>query len=183
MCTRFLVLKILSRNSIGAHICGFSMSSKLLVDGRWFRIHVSKKRWELMRFWKNYTVHFLFCCLLAMFWFSNCDFFTLLNFVRGSPVFVGCLWSENGHFCQKCPFLRPKQWHFEEPNQNSKTTFIVQTFPKYGPYDFYFMNLSLLGAILAIFQFCRFSGLFWPFFPCKKGWTENSRLSNEDDLK
>ena len=80
------------------------------------------------------------------------------------------LWSENGHFCQKCPFSRLKKWHFEEPNQNSKTTFIVQTFPKYGPYDFYFMNLSLLGAILAIFQFCRFSGLFWPFFPCKKGW-------------
>ena len=79
------------------------------------------------------------------------------------------LWSENSHFCQKCPFLRLKKWHFEEPNQNSKTTFIVQTFPKYGPYDFYFMNLSLLGAILPIFQFCRFSGLFWPFFPCKKG--------------
>ena len=68
-------------------------------------------------------------------------------------------------------------------SQNSKTTFIVQTFSKYGPYDFYFMNLSLLGAILATLQFCRFSGLFWPFFPCKKGWTENSRLSNEDGLK
>ena len=47
------------------------------------------------------------------------------------------------------------------------TTFIVQTFPKYGPYDFYLVNLSLLGAILAIFQFCGFSGLFLPFFPCK----------------
>ena len=76
------------------------------------------------------------------------------------------LWSENGHFCQKCPSLRPKKWHFEWPNQNSKTTFIVQTFPKYGLYDFYLVNLSLLGAILAIFQFCGFSGLFWPFFPC-----------------
>ena len=62
-----------------------------------------------------------------------------------------------------------KKWHFEWPNQNSKTTFIVQTFPKYGPYDFYFVNLSLLGAILAIFQFCWFSGLFWPFSPCKIG--------------
>ena len=29
-----------------------------------------------------------------------------------------------------------------------------KTFPTYGPYDFYFVNLSLLGAILAIFQFC-----------------------------
>ena len=72
----------------------------------------------------------------------------------------------NGHFCQKCQSLRPKKWHFEWPNQNSKTTFIVQTFPKYGPYDFYLVNLSLLGAILAIFQFCGFLGLFWPFFPC-----------------
>ena len=57
--------------------------------------------------------------------------------------------------------------HLEWPNQNSKTTFIVQTFPKYGPYGFYFVNLSFLGAILAIFQFCGFSGLFWPFFPSK----------------
>ena len=76
---------------------------------------------------------------------------------------------KDGHFWQKWPFSDHKKWHFEWPNQNSMTTFIVQTFPKYGPYDFYFMNLSLLGAILAIFQFCRFSGLFWPFFPCKKG--------------
>ena len=71
------------------------------------------------------------------------------------------------HFWQKWPFSDKKKWHFEWPNQNSKTTFIVQTFPKYGPYDFYLVNLSLLGAILAIFQFCGFSGLFWPFFPCK----------------
>ena len=47
-----------------------------------------------------------------------------------------------------------KQWHFEWPNQNSKTTFIVQTFPKYGPYGFDLVNLSLLGPILAKFQFC-----------------------------
>ena len=71
------------------------------------------------------------------------------------------------HFWQKWPFSDQKKWHFEWPNQNSKTTFIVQTFPKYGPYGFDLVNLSLLGAILAIFQFCGFSGLFWPFFPCK----------------
>ena len=59
-----------------------------------------------------------------------------------------------------------KKWHFEWPNQNSKTTFIVQTFPKNGPYGFDLVNLSLLGAILAKFQFCSFSGLFWPIFPC-----------------
>ena len=69
------------------------------------------------------------------------------------------------HFWQKWPFSDQKKWHFEWPNQNSKTTFIVQTFPKYGPYDFYLVNLSLLGAILTIFQFCGFSGLFWPVFP------------------
>ena len=64
-----------------------------------------------------------------------------------------------GTFGQKWP----KKWHFEWPNQNSKTTFIVQTFPKYGPYGFDLVNLSLFGAILAIFQFCGYSGLFSPF--------------------
>ena len=46
----------------------------------------------------------------------------------------------------KVTVFGPKKWHFKWPNQNSKTTFIVQTFPKYGPYDFYFMNSSLLGV-------------------------------------
>ena len=77
-------------------------------------------------------------------------------------------------FGQKCPFSDQKKWHFEWPNQNSKTTFIVQTFPKYGPYGFDLVNLSLLGPILAKFQFCWFSGLFWPFFPCKWGQTRKS---------
>ena len=57
-------------------------------------------------------------------------------------------------FGQKCPFSDQKKWHFEWPNQNSKTTFIVQTFPKNGPYGFDLVNLSLLGPILAKFQFC-----------------------------
>ena len=83
----------------------------------------------------------------------------------------------NGHFCQKCPFSDQKKWHFEWPNKNSKTTFIVRTFPKNGPYGFDLVNLSLLGAILAIFQFCGFSGLFWPFFPCKKCKNENLSLN------
>ena len=77
-------------------------------------------------------------------------------------------------FGQKCPFSDQKKWHFEWPNQNSKTTFIVQTFPKNGPYGFDLVNLSLLGPILAKFQFCWFSGLFWPFFPCKWGQTRKS---------
>ena len=67
-----------------------------------------------------------------------------------------------------CPFLRPKKWHFWWHNQNSKTTLIVQKFPKYCRNGFYFMKLSLLSQILAKFQFCWFSGLFWAFFPCKK---------------
>merc|ERR1711952_288407 len=69
------------------------------------------------------------------------------------------------------------------PNQNSKTTFIVRIFPKNGPYGFDLVNLSLLGVTLAIFQFCGFSGLFWPFFPCKWGPTENGRFAKEDGLK
>ena len=70
-----------------------------------------------------------------------------------------------------CPTLN--LFLIEWPNQNSKTTFIVQTFPKYGPYGFDLVNLSLLGPILAKFQFCWFSGLFWAFFPSKKCKHEN----------
>ena len=73
------------------------------------------------------------------------------------------LLSENSHFCQKCPSLRPKKWHFWWQNQSSKTTFIVQTFPKYCRKCFYFMKLSLLSRILAKFQFCWFSGFFGHF--------------------
>ena len=54
------------------------------------------------------------------------------------------LWSKNGHFCQKCPSLRPKKWHFEWPNQNSRTTFIVQTFPKYDIINVKCQTLSVL---------------------------------------
>ena len=88
--------------------------------------------------------------IILEFWFghSKCHFFGLKDW----------------HFWQKWPFSVQKKCHFEWPNQNSKTTFIVQTFPKYGPYDFYLVNLSLLGAILAIFQFCGFFGLFLALF-------------------
>ena len=65
-------------------------------------------------------------------------------------------------------FETKKKWHFWWQNQISKTTFIVQTFPKYCRKGFYFMKLSLLSPILAILQFCWFLGLFWAFFPCKK---------------
>ena len=68
-------------------------------------------------------------------------------------------------------------------NQNSKTTFIVQTFPKYCRKGFYFMKLSLLSPILAKFQFCWFSGLFWAFFPCKKDQKWNRIFTAEEVLK
>ena len=60
---------------------------------------------------------------------------------------------KDGHFWQKWLFSDHKKWHFWWQNQNSKTAFIVQTFPRYGPYNFYFMNLSLLGAIWPNFDF------------------------------
>ena len=41
------------------------------------------------------------------------------------------------------------------PNQNSKTTFIVQTFPKYGPYDFYFMNLLLRVSVSRLSSYLK----------------------------
>ena len=81
------------------------------------------------------------------------------------PLEVPFFWSQSWALLAKVTIFGPQKMAL----RRAKTTFIVQTFPKYGPYDFYFMNLSLLGAILAIFQFCRFLGLFWPFFPCKKG--------------
>ena len=73
------------------------------------------------------------------------------NGFQKNQFLQGKMWSKNRHFCQKCPSLRPEKRYFEWPNQNSKNTFIVQTFPKYGLYDFYFVILSLLGAILAMF--------------------------------
>ena len=74
---------------------------------------------------------------------------------------------KNGHFWQKWLFSDHKKWHFWWQNQNSKTTFIVQTIPKYCSKGVYFMNLSLLSPILAKFQFCWFSGPFQPFFLVK----------------
>ena len=97
--------------------------------------------------------------------------------------FLPFTWSKNRHFCQKCPSLRPKKWHFWWQNQNSKTTFIVQTFPKYCRNGFYFMKLSLLSPILAKFQFCWFLDLFWAFFPCKKYKKWNRRRTAEGVLK
>merc|ERR1719322_1885451 len=91
-------------------------------------------------------------------------------------MLMGCMSSQK-KIGQKCPFSDQKKWHFEWPNQNSKTTSIVRTFPKNGPYGFDLVNLSLLGATLAIFQFCGFSGLFWPPFPCKKCKNENPSLN------
>ena len=60
----------------------------------------------------------------------------------------------------KQPIFETKKKHFQWPNQNSKTTFIFQIFPKFGAYDFYFMNLSLLGAIWQYFNFVD----FWAYF-------------------
>ena len=57
--------------------------------------------------------------------------------------------------------------------------FLVKTFPKYGLYGFYFMNVSHWGAIFAIFQCCWFSGLFWPFFPCKKWSNFRSKFGHK----
>ena len=67
---------------------------------------------------------------------------------------------KDGHFWQKCLFLDHKKWHFGCPNQNSKTTFIVQTFPKYC---FHLVKLSLLSPILANFNFVDFRAYFGHF--------------------
>ena len=61
---------------------------------------------------------------------------------------------KDGHFWQKWFFSDHKKRHLWWQNQNYKTIFIVQTFPKYCRKGFYFMKLSLLSPILAKFQFC-----------------------------
>ena len=81
---------------------------------------------------------------------------------------------KNGHFWQKWLFSDHKKWHFWWQNQNSKTTFIVQTIPKYCSKGIYFMNLSLLSPILVEFQFCWFSGLFWAFSLIKIAKNKNA---------
>ena len=55
-----------------------------------------------------------------------------IDIQRNTRVGLGCQFTSNLLSChhifwQKCPFLRPKKWHFEWPKQNFKTTFIVQT--------------------------------------------------------
>ena len=91
------------------------------------------------------------------------------------PPEVPFFWSQK--LLAKVTVFGQKKWHFWWQNQNSKTTFIVQTFPKYCRNGFYFMKLSLLSLILAKFQFCWFSGLFWAFFPCKKCKNKNLSLN------
>ena len=58
----------------------------------------------------------------------------LLVYIRISFSIV--IFLKDWHFWQKWPFSDQKKWHFKWPNQNSKTTFMVRIFPKYGPYAF-----------------------------------------------
>ena len=66
---------------------------------------------------------------------------------------------KDGHIFAKVTVFGPQKMHFRWPIQNSKTTFIVQTFPKYSLYSFitfgrYFGHISIMlifGLILAIF--------------------------------
>ena len=114
----------------------------------------------------------------SIFWFES-------SFCCKKAIFLHFLpfGLKDGHFWQKWLLLDHKKWHFWWQNQNSKTTFIVQTIPKYCSKGIYFMNLSLLSQILVKFQFCWFSGLFWAFFPCKKYKKWNRRRTADGVLK
>ena len=61
------------------------------------------------------------------------------------------------------PILDIKKWHFGWPNQNSRATFIVQTFPKYGLKDVDLMNLSFLTPSWPNFNFVDFRAYFGNF--------------------
>jgi len=54
---------------------------------------------------------------------------------------------KDGHFCQKCPYLGTKKWHFGCPNENSKTTFISPTSPKNDGIAYDFKRLPLLDGL------------------------------------
>ena len=64
------------------HTWGFSMSSKqkMRID-------------EILKKIRCASSFLLFTCHVLVINFSNFDLFSLLNFVRGSPVFVGCLYN------------------------------------------------------------------------------------------
>ena len=56
-----------------------------------------------------------------------------------------------------CPLLGTKKWHFECPNKNFESTFIIQTSPKNDGIDFSFMRLPLLDGFLAISKHAKLS--------------------------
>ena len=61
------------------------------------------------------------------------------------------------------PILDIKKWQFGWPNQNSRATFIVQTFAKYGLKDVDLMNLSFLTPFWPNFNFVDFRAFFGNF--------------------
>ena len=61
------------------------------------------------------------------------------------------------------PILDIKKWHFGWPNQNSRATFIVKTFPKYGLKDVDLMNLSFLTPLWPNFYFVDIRAYFGNF--------------------
>ena len=95
-------------------------------------------------------------------------FFSFCTFKYGQPF----LYAFNFifHLFQKyCFSCSDRSWGWAFPIISERCVKVVQTFLHYSRYEFYFMNLSLLGVNLARFRFCWFSGLFWPFFRCKIG--------------
>ena len=90
---------------------------------------------------------------------------------------VPFFWSQRWALLAKLTVFGPQKMALPVAKSKFLDNFYSSNFPEYGPYGFDLVNLSLLGAILAIFQFCGFSGLFWPFFPCKKCKNENLSLN------
>ena len=75
------------------------------------------------------------------------------------------LWSENGHFCQKCPSLRPKKGHFNWPNQNSKNTYYSSNIPQIWSLWLLFCEFITFGRDFGHISILLIFGLILAIFP------------------
>ena len=110
---------------------------------------VIRARWEIKN--QNYELH---TWILIGNWILN-----LIYFLQFFDLSTPSAAKMQFYFL---PFLQGKNTQNRPENQQDWNV------AKIGLKSDIFMKLSFLSPILAKFQFCWFSGLFWAFFPCKK---------------
>ena len=83
---------------------------------------------------------------------------------------------------RNCPSSR-QQTALRCSNQNSKTTFIVQIFPKFCLYGFYSWICHFWALFWPYFSFCDFLGQFRAIFPFPRGGGWHPFLTAKEVLK